>query len=65
MKSQVSIQFDHQQSGLLALLVALVVISNRLVSVRLDDRWIEGIAALGFVALAAFLLRTVHRGQKG
>ncbi len=51
--------------GVLALLVSLVVISNRLASVQPGGRWVEGVAALSFVALAAILLRKVHGGQSG
>ncbi len=51
--------------GVLALLVALAVISNRLVSAQPGGRWVEGVAALGFVALATILLKKIHRGQKG
>lgn len=50
--------------GVLALLVSLVVVSNRLASAQPGGRWVEGVAALGFVALAAILLKKTYRGQK-
>jgi len=50
--------------GLLLLVVSVAVSADRIVTAQPSVNWIEGVAALGFVSLAAILLWNVRGGKR-